>query len=129
MSASPRRRSEKFLLKSSDAEPNLHRAMDVNRIRTKWQWTASLAAVVVLLLTAGAYGQSASFGVFTGRAQEPEGASVAGATVTATNQETGIVRTTQTTSDDLYRFDDLPPGIYEVVIEARSFARVEVKNV
>jgi hypothetical protein len=129
MSASPRRRSEKFLLKSSDAEPNLHRAMDVNPIRTKWQWTASLAAVVVLLLTAGAYGQSASFAIFTGRAQDPQGASVAGATVTATNQETGIVRTTQTTSDGLYRLDDLPPGIYDVVVEARSFARVEVKNV
>ena len=103
--------------------------MDVNPIRTKWQWTASLAAVVVLLLTAGAYGQSASFAIFTGRAQDPQGASVAGATVTATNQETGIVRTTQTTSDGLYRLDDLPPGIYDVVVEARSFARVEVKNV
>jgi hypothetical protein len=86
-------------------------------------------AGLLLLIAPGAYCQSASFAIFTGRAQDPQGASVAGATVTATNQETGIVRTTQTTSDGLYRFDDLPPGIYDVVIEARSFARVEVKNV
>jgi hypothetical protein len=103
--------------------------MDMNRICARWQPTASLAAIVGLLLTGGAYGQSASLAIFTGRAQDPQGASVLGATVIATDQETGIVRTTQTTSDGLYRFDDLPPGIYDVVIEARSFARVEVKRV
>ncbi len=85
--------------------------------------------VFLLLSAQGADGQSAAFAMFTGRAQDPQGASVAGATVTATNQETGIVRTTQTTSDGLYRFDNLPPGIYDVAIEARSFAKVEVKNV
>jgi hypothetical protein len=100
-------------------------------ICTKWRWTGSLVALAVLvLLTAhGAHGQSAGFAIFVGRTQDAQGASVAEATVSATNQATGIIRTTQTTSDGLYRFDDLPPGIYDVVIEARSFARVEVKNV
>ena len=131
MSTSPSRRERKFLPKSPGAEPDLHDAIATNCIHAKWQWTASIAAVagLLLLIAPGAYCQSASFAIFTGRAQDPQGASVAGATVTATNQETGIVRTTQTTSDGLYRFDDLPPGIYDVVIEARSFARVEVKNV
>jgi hypothetical protein len=102
----------------------------MNRIRTRWRWTASIAAVVFLILCEqGTYGQSASFAIFTGRAQDPQGASIAGATVTATNQETGIVRTTQSMLDGIYRFDDLPPGVYDVVIEARSFARIEVKNV
>src|SRR5271155_4383451 len=128
---SARPRSEGSLREGPDAGLDLYRAVDTNCIRTKRGWAGSLAALAVLVvLTAhGAYGQSASFAIFTGRAQDPQGASVAGATVTATNQETGIVRTTQTTSDGLYRFDDLPPGIYSVVIEARSFARVEVKNV
>jgi protocatechuate 3,4-dioxygenase beta subunit len=83
-----------------------------------------------MLLTAhGAHGQSAAFATFTGRALDPQGASVSGATVTATNVETGIVRTTQTTSDGLYRFDDLPPGVYDIVIEAPSFTKDEAKNV
>jgi outer membrane receptor protein involved in Fe transport len=104
--------------------------MDLNRIRARLQWAASIVAIAVLLLNARvADGQSGSFAIFTGRAQDPQGVSVAGATVAATNQETGIVRTTQTTSDGLYRFDDLPPGVYDVVIEAQSFARVEAKNV
>src|ERR1700734_3592309 len=104
--------------------------MDMNRIRTRRQWIASIAVIVVLLLNAqGAHGQSASFAIFTGRAQDPQGASVAGATVIATDQETATDRTTQTTLDGVYRFDDLPPGIYDVVLAARSFARVEVKNV
>ena len=66
--------------------------------------------------------------MFAGRAQDPQGASVTNATVTATNLETGIVRSTQTTSDGIYRLDNLPPGVYDIVIEARSFTKVEAKN-
>jgi Carboxypeptidase regulatory-like domain/TonB dependent receptor len=87
------------------------------------------AALLVLLTAHGALGQSASFATFTGQALDPQGASIPGATVTATNVETDIVRTTQTTSDGLYRLDNLPPGIYDVVIEAKSFTKVETKNV
>src|SRR5580692_6435735 len=78
-----------------------------------------LAGAVLMLLTAlGAYGQSASFATITGHAQDLKGASVPGATVTATNVETGMTRQTQTTSDGLYRFDNLPPGVYDLSIEA-----------
>ena len=128
---SARLRSKRFQWKSPDARLDLYRALEMICIRTKWGSAGSLAALAVLavLATHGAYGQSAGFAMFAGRAQDSQGASVAGATVTATNHETGIVRTTQTTQDGLYRFDDLPPGIYDFVIEARSFARVEVKHV
>jgi hypothetical protein len=87
------------------------------------------AALLALLTGHGAFGQSAAFATFTGRALDPQGASVPDATLTATNVETEIVRITQTTSDGLYRLDNLPPGIYDVVIEARSFSKVEAKNV
>jgi hypothetical protein len=131
MSTSPPRQEKKFLAKNPYTKPDLHRAIDMTCIHTTWQWTASIVAVAVLvLLTAhGALGQSASFATFTGSALDPQGASVPGATLTATNVETDIVRTTQTTSDGLYRFDNLPPGIYDVVIEARSFTKAEAKNV
>jgi Carboxypeptidase regulatory-like domain len=89
-----------------------------------------IAGAVLLLLTAlGAYGQSASFASITGHAQDLNGASVPGATVTATNVETGMTRTTQTTSDGLYRFENLPPGIYDLSIEAHSFATTQAKSV
>ena len=67
--------------------------------------------------------------MFAGRAQDPQGASVASATVKATNLETGIVRTAQTTSDGIYRLDNLPPGVYDLVIEAPSFRNVAAKSV
>jgi protocatechuate 3,4-dioxygenase beta subunit len=97
----------------------------------KWQETAAMvaAAVLVLLTAHGAFCQSAAFATFTGRALDSQGASVPGATLTATNVETDLVRATQTTSDGLYRFDNLPPGLYDVVIEATSFTKVETKNV
>lgn len=86
-------------------------------------------AVLLLLTTLGAYGQSAAFATITGRALDPKGASVLRATVTATSLETGMTRTTQTTSDGLYRFDNLPSGIYDLSIEAPSFATTQAKSV
>src|SRR5580658_10114594 len=89
-----------------------------------------IAGAVLLLLTAlGAYGQSSAFATITGRAQDLKGASVPGATVTATNVETGMTRTTETTPDGLYRFDNLPSGIYDLSIEAHSFAPTQAKSV
>ena len=85
-----------------------------------WQWIASTVFAAGLLVSAapGAHCQSAAFATILGQALDPQGASVPGARVSATNVETGIVRTTQTTSDGMYRFDNLPPGVYDVVIEA-----------
>src|SRR5262249_34879885 len=96
----------------------------------KWQWCVCFLSAAMLLMSCAnaAYGQ-ASFATITGRAPDPKGASVPGATVTATNTETGIVRTTTTTSDGLYRFDNLPPGVYDVAIETSSFSKAEAKNI
>jgi hypothetical protein len=48
------------------------------------------ATVLVLLTVHGAFGQSAASATFTGRALDPQGASVPGATITAINVETAI---------------------------------------
>lgn len=92
-------------------------------------WGVAIAFAVVLLLCANhsAYGQA--FATITGRALDPKGAAVPNAPVTATNTETGIVRSTQTTSEGLYRFENLPPGVYDVSIEASGFSKAEAKSV
>ncbi len=94
-----------------------------------WALSVVVLLLAVLLLGSSAYGQSAAFATITGRALDPKGASVPDATVTATNVETGIVRTTKTTSDGLFRFDNLVPGRYDVAIETGSFTKAEAKNV
>ena len=91
--------------------------------------TMIIGTGLLLLMAPGAYGQSASFATITGYAQDLNGASVPGATVTATNAETGRTMQTKTTSDGIYRFDNLPPGIYDLSIEARSFATTQAKSV
>jgi len=94
-------------------------------------WGVAIAFVVVLLLCATqvTYGQGSGSATITGRAIDPKGASAPGATVTVTNTETGISRKTTTTSDGLFRFDNLPPGIYDVVIDAAGFTKAEAKSV
>ena len=75
------------------------------------------------------HAQSASTATIAGTVYDPNGAVVAGATVTAKNVETAIERTTQTSSVGVYRFDNLPPGLYDIRIEGQGFAPAEAKSV
>jgi hypothetical protein len=45
------------------------------------------------------------------------------------NVETGIARTTTTTSDGIYRLEDLAPGTYDVTIGASAFTKAVAKGV
>ena len=90
---------------------------------------AIFCAALVLCCASGAYAQSSAFATITGRVLDPKGASVPNAAVTATNTETGITRSTQTTNDGLYRFDNLPPGLYDVSLTAGGFTKAEAKAV
>jgi hypothetical protein len=56
-----------------------------------------------------------------GTISDQSGAAVAGSTVTATNQATGVSNNTQTNDSGFYRISGLPPGNYKVVVEAASF--------
>ena len=75
-----------------------------------------------------AHGQSSAFATITGRVLDPKGAAVLDVNVVATNTETGLTRTAKTTSDGLYRFDNLAPGIYDVSIEVSGFNKAVVKS-
>lgn len=83
-----------------------------------------LAASLTTLCNA----QSAT-ATIVGTVVDPQGAVLQGATVVARKVDTGIERTTKTTSDGLYRFDSLPPGIYDIRVEAQGFGKSEVKAV
>jgi hypothetical protein len=74
-------------------------------------------------------GQSAAFATIRGQVLDSGGALVLGATIRATNTETGLARTTNTTSEGVYRFDELTPGIYDLTVESAGFARAEAKGV
>ena len=89
-----------------------------------------LLLVTVAVMTAlPVNAQTASSAIIAGTVYDPNGAVVAGATVTAKNVETGIERTTQTSTGGVYRFDNLAPALYDIRIEGQGFAPAELKGV
>src|SRR6185436_10830943 len=64
-----------------------------------------------------------------GNAQDGNGAPLPGVTINATNQGTGLVRSTVTGSDGAFRLPSLPVGVYTVTAELEGFATVTVESV
>jgi Carboxypeptidase regulatory-like domain len=60
-------------------------------------------------------------GTILGTVQDPQGASIASATVTARSSDTGLVRTAQSGGRGEYHLDFLPPGNYEIEVAAAGF--------
>src|SRR5436190_580568 len=81
-------------------------------------------------ISIGVFAQSqANSGNIEGRVVDPNGAAVAGATVTATNQQTGLEKSAASSDDGLFRIILLPPGTYTVKTSASGFSQSEVKDV
>lgn len=64
-----------------------------------------------------------------GTVTDKSGAVVPGATVTVTNQATGVVSSTKTTEAGFYRIAALPPGLYNVEVNASTFKKTTAKDV
>jgi hypothetical protein len=87
----------------------------------------SLGAIVFLALCAPIFAQTTS-GDLTGTVFDPTGAVVPDASVTATNQATGIMSTTATTSTGLYHLSNLRVGKYDITVTASGFIKSELKG-
>lgn len=81
---------------------------------------ALLLSVVMALGTLPVWGQRLD-GTLRGEVLDPSGAVVAGAQVTATNDNTGVTLKTVTTSAGSYVFPNLLVGSYTVTIDAQGF--------
>jgi len=79
-----------------------------------------LLAFLILLGTL-ANGQSPE-GALVGTVVDPSGARVRGASVTASARTFKLSRTVQTNAVGEFRIEQLPPGIYDVTVTAKSFA-------
>jgi len=67
-------------------------------------------------------------GDLTGRVLDASGAVVPGATVTARNVGTGLTRATTSNEDGEYTITQLPPGGYEITVEAKGFNKALLKD-
>ena len=68
---------------------------------------------------------SAQSAEVSGRVVDEQQRAVPGATITLTNQETGLARTNLSDAEGLYRFAGLPPALYDVRASLAGFTTVE----
>ena len=81
-----------------------------------------LHTLVATLLTASAIAQTSTSRI-TGRVVDSKQASIAGASVTITNEATNVSQTQTTTEAGVYAFEALPVGNYTVTVEQNGFKK------
>ena len=96
--------------------------MSYRRIAISMVWVA-----LMLVSAAPSFAQSPT-GRITGTVRVANGATVGGATVTVTNQETGAVKVVRSGGNGSYEVADLPPGVYTVSADVQGFRRAVTKD-
>jgi Carboxypeptidase regulatory-like domain len=94
--------------------------------RTGW-FGVYLLAFALLFGSGAAWGQTN--GEIRGTVNDPSGATVPNATVTATLTGTASSRTATTDKDGAFSIPELPVGSYEVSTEAQGFKKFVTKDV
>src|SRR5256714_10477181 len=82
---------------------------------------------VLLVLCLAVIAQTGTSNI-TGTVRDTNGAVVAGATVTAKNEATGVTSTQTTTESGLYSFASLPVGNYTITVEKQGFKTLQQKS-
>ena len=75
------------------------------------------------------FAQSTSGGGIKGTINDPSGAAVANAQITATNTDTGVQSTTKTNGAGVYSLQPLQVGNYNVEVVAKGFQRLLQENI
>lgn len=83
---------------------------------------------LLLLLSTVAYPQTFR-GSIAGTVLDQTGAVVSGARLVLTGNDTGLKRETVSSNGGTYSFEDLPLGIYSVVVEAKGFSSTKIDKV
>jgi hypothetical protein len=86
--------------------------------------------LVTLAAASVAFGQAQSNAAdLQGTVRDATGAVVTNATVTARNASTNFSRSATTNDEGLYRIINLPPGDYEVTVEAANFKKLVLPTI
>jgi carboxypeptidase family protein len=93
-------------------------------VRNFWRTLCLLTLVLVV----AANGQSTN-GNIQGTIVDPQGATVAGATVTGRNMDTGLTASATTSGAGVYALSNLPPGRYAVTVEASGMKKYKQEGI
>lgn len=87
----------------------------------------SAALTIAAFLSAGAYAQT-NYGAVRGQVKDTSGALISGATVTLTNEGTGVVRKGATNGQGIYLFTPVDPGTYTLSVGMTGFDKFTSKG-
>src|ERR1017187_3505870 len=82
--------------------------------------------LAVLLCVLALHGQT-PLGTVSGLAVDASGGAITAASVTLTNNDTGVRRSAATNSTGAYAFPGLPPGTYRLGAAAKGFRPLETR--
>src|SRR5437016_6082336 len=108
--------------------PTFANLLGVNSRVTGAVKSISLAALLMCLLALTAIGQQTT-GSLNGTVNDPSGAVVAGATVTAVNTATGAERSAVSSSTGTFDFQALQPGTYTISVDAKGFKKAVSRDI
>ena len=93
------------------------------------EYSVRFFKTILLLILACGVAQAQNFqATVVGQVVDPAGAAVAGAKVTITAQGTGRAATATTSGDGGFVIPQLPPGVYDLNVEAAGFRRAVKSN-
>ncbi|MGH9432784.1 MAG: carboxypeptidase regulatory-like domain-containing protein, partial [Terriglobia bacterium] len=95
----------------------------------RYSFNGRVIGAVLILAFAAITAQAQFRGGIQGTVLDPQGAVIAGATLTLTSQETGLAKQTKTDSAGTYAFVSLAPGHYSLVVEATGFKKKVISGV
>src|ERR1700735_4285251 len=97
----------------------------------RWGFRFALVCVGVLGILAGARTSPAQTfrGTILGTVTDSTGAALVGAHVTVHNVDTGVDRSTDTTTDGSYLMPELPVGNYNVTVQMKGFQKTATNGV
>src|SRR5579872_6722166 len=87
-----------------------------------------LLALTIVICCGHAFAQATASASLTGTVIDQSQAVVVNSQITLTNKDTGAVRTTQSNSAGLYRFDLVPAGHYEIKVAMAGFKSITVAS-
>lgn len=90
-------------------------------VLSRASWLVWLPAILILIWSTPDLLAQGVSGRILGSVQDSSGAAIARATVKATDTGTGLITTVVSDANGQYRFDNLPPGTYQVEFSASGF--------
>ena len=96
--------------------------------RAKWLCSIAFAILILAVPQVRLSAQTVT-GTILGTVLDSSGSTIPNAAITVTNQDTGVARTVESSSDGLYNVPSLLAGKYSVEVRAQGFAPAQIKDV